>query len=100
MADLRTLEVEVDVNEAYIAQVATTRPRVSPRRLSRHVVRGPRAPGGADRRPPEGDGAGQGLDPRSRSAHPARDGRQVVFVREPGEAGGAARRACTVPTRR
>ena len=39
MADLRTLEVEVDVNEAYISRVPERRPREDhARRLSRHLV--------------------------------------------------------------
>ena len=45
------------------------------RRLSGHVVPRRGAAGGADRRPPAGDGAGQGEHPGPRPADPARDGR-------------------------
>jgi multidrug efflux pump subunit AcrA (membrane-fusion protein) len=71
MADLSTLEVEVDVNEADRQCPAVAH---HARRLPGHVVQRPCAPGRAHRRPAEGHRAGQGLHPRSRPAHPARDG--------------------------
>ena len=65
------------------------------RRLSGHVVRGSRAPGGADRGPPEGDGAGEGRDPDRDPRILPEMGAKVVFLRESGAAavgrGSAAR---------
>ena len=75
MADLGTLEVEVDVNEAYIARIQHNQPaRITldaypDTALPRHG-----APGRADRGSPAGDRAGQGEHHRPRPAHPSRDG--------------------------
>ena len=100
MADLTTLEVEVDVNEAYIARVQQGRAGEDhARRLSRHRLprRGPA--GGAHRRPAASHGAGQGEHPRPRSAHPAGDGRAGGFPGGLGRRGprrGRTRRAAEV----
>ena len=91
MADLTTLEVEVDVNEAYIARVEQ-RPggQHHARRLSRHVVPGSGAAGRADRGPPAGDGAGEGEHRGSRPADPAGDGCEGGFPRAATRPGGSA----------
>ena len=76
MADLTTLEVEVDVNEAYIARVHHGQPaRITLDAYPDTSFRGDGAAGGAHRRPAAGHGAGQGEHHRPRPADPARDGR-------------------------
>ncbi len=73
LADPRSLEVEADINESYIARlrrgqpVAITVDAVPDHRLPRLA-----APDRADRRPPARGGAGQGDDRRPRRAAGAR----------------------------
>ena len=76
MADLASLEVEVDVNEAYIARVRHGQPaRITLDAYPGHVVSRRGASGGADRGSAAGHGAGQGDHRGPRPADPARDGR-------------------------
>ena len=76
MADLSTLEVEVDVNEAYIGRIAGGRPaRITLDAYPDTAFRGEVRQVVPDRRPAARDRAGEGVDPRPRRAHPARDGR-------------------------
>ncbi len=101
MADLKTLEVEVDVNEAYIARVQKGGPaRITLDAYPDTSFRGAGPPGGADRRPPARHRAGEGGHPRARSAYPAGDGRTGGFPgrhRARGRRGTGSGRAAAVP---
>ena len=93
IVDMHSLEIEVEVNEAYINRVdAEAARRRGARRLSRLGDSGARHHHRADGRSPEGDRAGPRRLRRARSAHPARHGRQgaVPARRGPGAAGGNA----------
>ena len=77
LADLDTLEVEVDVSESNVAKLGDEPAgRGRGRGLSRPPVQGGAAPGDSHRRPHQGHGAGQGHDPRQGQGPEARDERQ------------------------
>ena len=77
IVDMRSLEIEVDVNESYINRVrAGTAGDGGARCLSRLADSGRGDHGGADGRSPEGDGAGAHRVQAARSAHPAGHGRE------------------------
>ena len=67
MADMDTLEVEADVAEASLGKVKVGQPcEIQLDALPDDRFRGDRQPDRADRRPREGDGAGEGQVPRPR----------------------------------
>ena len=73
IVDMDSLEIEVDVNEAYINRVQRrAEGRGDARRLSGLEDPGARHQHRADRRPPEGDGEGAHRLRPARPAHPAR----------------------------
>ena len=86
LVDMRSLEIEVDVNESYINRVRTDQDVTRrARRLSGLADPGARDHDGADRRPPEGDGARahriRALDPRILPDM----GVKVTFLRDAGD---------------
>ena len=93
IVDMSSLEIEVDVNEAYINRV-TPEParRRGARRLSGLADPGARHHDGADGRPAEGDRAGAHRLRRARPAHPARHGRQGRVPARRGAGSAADRR--------
>ena len=77
LADLATLEVEVDVSESNVAKLgATPAGRGHGGGIPRPAVQGGAAPGHPHRRPHQGHGAGEGHDPRQGQGPEARDERQ------------------------
>ena len=77
IVDMDSLEIEVDVNESYIARVVPDQKVVAT--LDAYPdwqIPCQGADGDPDRRPPEGDGEGADLVRRARSPHPAGHGRQ------------------------
>jgi HlyD family secretion protein len=77
IVDMNSLEIEVDVNESYIARVKNGQPRQrSSRRISRLDDSFNGSDDHSDRRPTEGDGQSTYLIQSTRSAHPPRHGSQ------------------------
>ena len=82
IVDMASLEIEVDVNESYIARVRSgTAGRRRARRLPGLAHPGERADRHPDRRPAEGHRQGAHLLRRARPPDPARHGRQGVVPR-------------------
>ena len=77
LVDMRSLEIEVDVNESYINRVQDeSAGHRGAECVSRLADSGARHHDGAEGRSPEGDRAGAHRLQRARSADPARHGRQ------------------------
>ncbi len=90
IVDMSSLEIEVDVNEAYINRVQPGQEvQATLDAYPDWRIAGARDHSGADRRPPEGDGQGAHRVRRARFADPSRHGRQgLVPGRGDGGRGG------------
>ena len=74
IADMNSLEAEVDVNESNVAQLQPNQPaEIHGAGDSRPHLQGRAAAGDSDRRPHQGDGHGEGFDPRQRQVPAAGD---------------------------